>query len=70
MIIEIETVENGYIIKSEEFTEVVELPETKEDSYEYCEAIQTLLYKITDYIGCHGSKHDEHRVIISVEKQN
>lgn len=67
MKVEIEEVENGYIVKGEGGTEVIEAKEC-EDEID-CDALQTLLYVVMDKLGIHGSKHHKRRVVIEIRSQ-
>ncbi|MFA6971422.1 MAG: hypothetical protein WC208_08485 [Gallionella sp.] len=63
MKIEIESVDNGYIVKTEGQKIVIELDDNKEKD---CKATRSLLYTVLDMLGEAGSKHDAERVRIII----
>lgn len=76
MKVEIERVENGYLITFNEDDlvrkEVIEISEkeyTGDDSKANCEAFQTLCWSLSEILGFYNSKHNQYRLNIEVEKQ-
>ena len=64
--------DNGYYLEKEgeNYGTVIQLDEhKKEDGYYNREKVQELLYEVLDYFSERGSKHDEYRTVIEVQKQ-
>lgn len=64
MKISIQRVDNGFILSSEEMSQVY-----SDDDNELL-AVQRLLFAIIEYFGYYGSKHDLERLRVVIEKQN
>ncbi len=60
----IEQVSNGWITRHEEGAEVHCIDVDKE-----LEGMQSLLYSVLEFCGYYGSKHDERRLFIRIERQ-
>jgi len=76
MNITIKSANNGFILTypnpndEGEITEVIECPSDYRSDPAALQKLQGLLYVITDALGYYGSKHDEYRLRVIVERQH
>ena len=67
-IITVESTENGYILRSDDRSYVVQEREVVEGNFDL-RALQELLYMVMEEFGYFGSKHDPERLVVVIRDQ-
>lgn len=67
MVVRIESVDNGYVVSSDDTKVVIEQAQNSDKD---CQAIRTMLYEVLEQLGETGSKHDVERVRVIVVNQD
>ena len=67
-IITVESTENGYILRSDDRSYVVQEREVVEGNFDL-QALQELLYMVMEEFGYFGSKHDPERLVVEIRDQ-
>ena len=67
-IITVESTENGYILRSDDRSYVVQEREVVEGNFDL-QAMRELLYMIMEEFGYFGSKHDPERLVVVIRDQ-
>jgi len=67
-IVTVESTENGYILRSDDRSYVVQEREVVEGNFDL-QAMRELLYMIMEEFGYFGSKHDPERLVVVIRDQ-